>query len=531
MKKLIKIMIITMLAGVLVLSAACATVPQAASPNVDASPMGDVDVHILNDWPEFLNVSGTVVEVNSFYNNHGEIVGGKFFVLIDSHDDHHSRVNFFVDGDSVLLLNGDLEPGMVITGFYDTMAPAPLIYPPQFYARVLTDAAETVYVSRFDENFNSFENRLQLQIGDETEIVFQDGVQFTGDLMELVNRVLAVQVASFTESANSLVVAVPSRITILFEQAMHPTHDLTEGDFSVDHGGFQLSQEDLEAMWSSLFDPDTVQVFVNYVAIPMPKPFVDMQNGTIMVPAAYVAEAMGYNVQGEGADIVIGAGMTFVVGEDSYFIGRMAPMQLGHAPELHNGVLFVPIDFFTMVIQGWTYYFTEGNIFIVSIDMEDVFYFDFDDGFEWCGIEEFCPPNRPWDVHISLVFEEFLSVFSYLHEYEYHRQVPESPFDGDRLIIWADEPVSDFKVWEIMLMDTYEGIGFYSVRSELFALGDLPTGQALIINSFFGLGSFPASGISFVDANGDVRQYAIVQSQMDGDLPYFLVRAKFIFNE
>ena len=137
-----------------------------------------------------------------------------------------------------------------------------------------------------------------------------------------------------------------------YVEAVHPIHILTP--------------EELEQLHASMFDPETVQVIIDGNAVSMPTPFVNRETGLVMLPVAYVAEALGYTVVHEGEDVVIGPGITFTVGVDSYAFARMAPVELGGAPELLDGVLFVPWNFFGEVLPGIAAYIADGNIIINS---------------------------------------------------------------------------------------------------------------------------------------------------------------------
>ena len=146
-----------------------------------------------------------------------------------------------------------------------------------------------------------------------------------------------------------------------------------ENDEYIDavHPILTLSPEEVEMILSGTFDPETVQVIVNDEVVPMPKPLLNIEAGTVMLPVSYIAEALGYTVYGEGYDLVIGPGITFIIGEDRYHFGRMAPVELGAAPELHDGVIFVPWNFFGAVLPNTAAYAMDGNIYVRGGDFID----------------------------------------------------------------------------------------------------------------------------------------------------------------
>ena len=320
---------------------------------------------------DFMSVSGTIQEINLLYEpSDDRKEPGEYMVLIESNG---SLTNFHVDHLTALFLDGEMEVGMAVTGFFDANMPMIMIYPPRHHARVLvSDSFGTVYVDRFDADFVADSHPLQLVINESTEIMFQDGQAFEGELTELENRILAVFVESTADTSPALI--TPSMVVVLFERAVHPIHHLTEeelagldsGFIEPDNwgGGLQLTQEDLDILWDNMLAPD-VQIIVDGTVIDAPTPFVNREVGMVMLPVAAIAEALGLNVVGEGADVVIGMGITFVEGIDSYHFGRRAAQQLGAAPELVDGVLFVPINFFHDVLPGAAY-IMDGHVIVQS---------------------------------------------------------------------------------------------------------------------------------------------------------------------
>ena len=397
-----KSLIALMLAGMMALMAltACATAPMHATVNEsvdtieDVTEAADTTPEMATNLPEFLSFAGTIIEIRPFYDftAAGEVaVEGKFFVLLAGEanaEGYAPTVNFLVDQNTLLLADVDLALGLTMIGFYDATLPMPLIYPPQHQARVLRQINDGygVAVDRFDAELKAFNYPWQLEIAESTEIIFEDGRLFDGDISELANRVLVVLYD--TDSlpyCGDVVMVTPTKIVILFERAVHPIHILTEeelaemalsedntGFASIDTswgGGFQLSQEDIDMMLDAMFDPETVQVIINGEVVPMPTPFINREAGFAMVPVADIAEALGYDVSiVSDTEIMIGRSMV-TVGVDSYAFGRMAAVELGAAPEVHDGVIFVPLHFFGIVFPYGSY-IMDGNIFIEDLELE-----------------------------------------------------------------------------------------------------------------------------------------------------------------
>jgi len=395
---LTSIMALTMLSG-------CATAGAQVSPSATPEPEevltydwdGDEDVNeVVSEGeddgtqillPYFISVTGTITEIHPIYRyEDGEALQteDEFQVWLETET---GTVVFNVDHHTFLLAEDRLEIGAEVVGFYDGFLPVMLIYPPHYHARVLAPVYSDEFRYSVDVNFithvqeGPYMGEVSLtmggsgrqivlyiiQDGDNTEVVLQDGTPFEGGLTYLENRSV-VFVRNDENDSN--------KIVVLFERAVHPIHYLTEEELAMIEagedgegwhdgqgigfddswsGGLQLTQEDLDIMWDNMLAPDA-QIIVNGTALESaPAPFVNREVGAVMLPVAAVSEALGYNVVGEGAEVVIGPGIIFRVGVDDYFFARMAPVQLGAAPELHDGVLFVPMQFFYNVMPGVAY--------------------------------------------------------------------------------------------------------------------------------------------------------------------------------
>ncbi|MCL2356502.1 MAG: hypothetical protein FWC70_04975 [Defluviitaleaceae bacterium] len=328
---------------------------------------------ISDDWtwtmPEFMSFSGTVVEIMSGLGPapvDDEPVSHMLSVMVQGEEDadgYSPTVNFTIDRLTAIFLDGELEVGASVTGFYEVGAAMILIYPPQHNARLLVSDPD-VTVTHFSD---------ELEIGADTEIIFQDGTLFDGELDELKNRTIAVLSSE--------------KIVVLFERAVHPELWLTDDDFAgfdggeIDFGwggGLELTQEDLDMMWDSMFDPETVQIVVNDTAIDSPRPFIDREAGVVMLPVVAIAEALGYTVTGEGFGTVVGmygAGphaVAFIEGEDAYMIGRLDTVSLGAPPALVDEILFVPMGFFGRALEAAAW-ISCGDVVISNTGENDMF--------------------------------------------------------------------------------------------------------------------------------------------------------------
>lgn len=90
-------------------------------------------------------------------------------------------VNAVVTGETTIIGNVRLRPGMRIAAFYDTNLPTPAIYPPQYRAELITSLrrGQQVMLDYFDENLTSADQSLKLNIGPMTDVVTLNGQQYT----------------------------------------------------------------------------------------------------------------------------------------------------------------------------------------------------------------------------------------------------------------------------------------------------------------------------------------------------------------
>ena len=86
---------------------------------------------------------------------------------------------------STYVLNqSPIRQGDTVIAFYDTEAPMPLIYPPQYQAAVVLEPAYGQYamLDTFDQNLQNSEGTLRLNLGNRTDIRTQNGQMDQGVL-------------------------------------------------------------------------------------------------------------------------------------------------------------------------------------------------------------------------------------------------------------------------------------------------------------------------------------------------------------
>ena len=90
-------------------------------------------------------------------------------------------VNVVVSGDTTVIDNVRLRPGMRIAAFYDTNLPTPAVYPPQYRAELITTLrrGQQVLLDYFDDELTSADGSLKLNIGLMTNVMTLNGQQYT----------------------------------------------------------------------------------------------------------------------------------------------------------------------------------------------------------------------------------------------------------------------------------------------------------------------------------------------------------------
>ncbi|MPN40548.1 hypothetical protein SDC9_188086 [bioreactor metagenome] len=85
-----------------------------------------------------------------------------------------------------------------------------------------------------------------------------------------------------------------------------------------------------------------------------------------MVPLRAIAEALGYQVTWEQDTQTarLNSAISLEVGRDYYVYMRMAPIELGTAPQLKDGSVYVPLFYFRDVLKMNNAYFFENQVVI-----------------------------------------------------------------------------------------------------------------------------------------------------------------------
>ena len=107
--------------------------------------------------------------------------------------------NVVLASNTYVLDQEPIQRGDIITAFYDTMAPMPLIYPPQYraVAVVKTRVGQSAMLDYFDRNLLNSDGTLRLNRSGSTDVRLQNGQRF---LETLGNQLLLMLYGATTRS-------------------------------------------------------------------------------------------------------------------------------------------------------------------------------------------------------------------------------------------------------------------------------------------------------------------------------------------
>lgn len=344
--------------GLLSLSIVTATGLTAFANNNDIIKLDDEVVNVLPisepisdeiNKVSFSSFTGVVTEINESIN-----IEGMNYVLVESKDS--GIANIVVSENTYVLNNTEIKIGDTITGYYDANAPMLMIYPPQYNARVVAvNPEENVKVDIFNEDLVGSDNTLKLNIGDDTEIISEDGTKFDGDL---TNRKLVVTYGVSTRSIPAQ--TTPTQIVVLSENEEMEDTDVTEDTEVTDDN--EVKDDNGIA---DLGDVSTMDIVVENNKIDAPSAYTN-EDGVVMVPVRAIAEALGSTVKWNDdiQSVIVDTGITFKLGEDQYNYMRMMPIKLEAKSELVEGTTYVPLSFFREVMKVNNAYVFEGQIVV-----------------------------------------------------------------------------------------------------------------------------------------------------------------------
>lgn len=139
----------------------------------------------------FIGVFGTIVQITP--------MGSQCCHSMVTLTTRDGIINIIVSSDTYVIDQVTLKIGMQVTAFFDSMAPAPLIFPPQYNALIIGSSRrqEHIAVGFFDDTLTAGDNSLKLNLSNRTTITTTNGQRFT---CSLKNRILIVFYTNTTRS-------------------------------------------------------------------------------------------------------------------------------------------------------------------------------------------------------------------------------------------------------------------------------------------------------------------------------------------
>jgi hypothetical protein len=230
MKKTLTIMVLVGVVSLLALTG-CATVaaqtqdnnPTSVSDQTDPIQAPPLEERLI-DFPEFLSVVGTISDVE-------EVTDNVYLVRIFWTETIHGsgegiaelpmHIYLYIDQDTVILTDSDIEVGMFVTAVYRAPTREQQLTPNETLSAVAI-SDRSFKVARFDENW--MYHNIRLTITEDTEIIFQDGQPFDGEIADLQGRalvtIIGMSATPVPNAENPIHENWPSKIVVLFEQAV-----------------------------------------------------------------------------------------------------------------------------------------------------------------------------------------------------------------------------------------------------------------------------------------------------------------------
>lgn len=142
--------------------------------------------------------SGIITAINEHFINNGETIEG-CNKTISVTNQQGTLVNFVVSPTTYFVNNEMVAVGDKVTGYYDGTAPALLIFPPQYQTLIMVKEStnQNVKVSYFNNQLESSDRQLKLNISPYTQIILTNNQPFLGNLS---NRNLIVIYGASTKS-------------------------------------------------------------------------------------------------------------------------------------------------------------------------------------------------------------------------------------------------------------------------------------------------------------------------------------------
>lgn len=286
------------------------------------------DAVTINEDKEVISEMEEVVDYIKYPGEVAEIIEDEetLSLMVKGLDDSmQDRILFHIEEDMPILSENtkefieikDLKDGDEITVFYKENTPMTMSIPPQLAPDLVvvndSDDIGFVEVSHFNESLVDIDNRLELNISDETVLADIDGDEVSKE--DLENSDLMVFYTIATESIPAK--TTPQKVVVL------------------------------DAIEDKITSMD--RLVLNGEELKLDHEMYKSDDGHYMFPIRPVSEALGYKVTWDNdersATLTKGAQWSkVVIGEDDYNFAKMI-VRLGKAPEITDSKTYVPVEF------------------------------------------------------------------------------------------------------------------------------------------------------------------------------------------
>ena len=301
------------------------------------------DISAPVSMPSYMSNTVTVTETSE----------GRIATTLNKEDAENpeNTINYTVNDDTLVFTSKgekksveDIENGADITVFTGAYTPAPLIMPPQYQANVIiiNDGEEigSVDVDTYladGERLINAANSLVLNIGETTEIIDKEGKAVEAD--ELKNKDLVV---FYTITTRSIPAQTPPEKVVVLGENETALAQIAAAQNEVKETPAPVEMPEISSAKAIVVGDKTITNIYS-------------KDDTLMVPLREIAEELGFTVEwnGEMRSVILNGGMySLKIDENSYVKGKMMPVELGSAPEIKDDLTYVPVEYFTEVLEA-----------------------------------------------------------------------------------------------------------------------------------------------------------------------------------
>ena len=266
-------------------------------------------------------------QVNTFLQTTGKISGIESFgtSMMYTVEDEENPFQFIVNESTIVLDKKgnpvELKEGSTVTVYVYANQPMILIYPPRYNPAVVIAGEKSesnfVKVGPFDKDFVSEDNKLKLNISEDTLIINANGLEVPKEEVTKQNAIVFYGPSTFSIPAQT----TPNKIVVFPKYEDKLIEEIPETE----------SDDELAAKLNAIIGKDFYEV-----------------KGKKMVPLRKVSEALGYKVEATAKGAIISKGApsyTITRGEKAYGYNKSL-RQFEVAPALlEYGKMYVEYNF------------------------------------------------------------------------------------------------------------------------------------------------------------------------------------------